>query len=100
LAITFEERLETPDQQLPAQYILTAHAAFVLAERAIPMAWVSQVLAQPERTEPDRTDAALLHALGRIAAFGNRVLRVIYNDTTTPKRIVTAYFDRTQWGTL
>ena len=46
--------------------------------------------------KPDRTDAALLHALGRIAAFGNRVLRVIYNDTTTLKGIITAYVDRTQ----
>ena len=91
--------METPNY-LPAQYTLTAHATVVLAERAIPVAWVTHVLEYPERTEPDQTDPALIHALGRIREFGDRVLRVIYNDTTTPKRIVTAYFDRTQRGTL
>lgn len=92
-----ERHVETPNY-LPAQYTLTAHATVVLAERAIPVAWVTHVLEHPERTEPDRTDSALIHALGRIREFGNRVLRVIYNDTTTPKRIVTVYFDRTQRG--
>ncbi len=80
---------------LPASYTLTAHAAFVLAERDIPMAWIARVLEHPERTEPARTDSALIHALGRIPEFGNRVLRVIYNDTMVPKRIVTAYCERT-----
>jgi hypothetical protein len=85
---------------LPASYTLTAHAALVLAERGISTAWVARVLEHPERTEPDRTDSELMHALGRIPEFGNRVLRVIYNHTTVPKRIVTAYFDRTQWDKI
>ena len=92
--------MENQQQSLPTQYTLTTHAAFVLAERTIPLLWVARVLEHPERTEPDRTDPALTHALGRIPEFGGRVLRVIYNDTMVPKRIVTVYFDRTQRGTL
>ena len=83
-----------------ASYTLTAHAGFVLGERDIPMAWVSRALEHPERTEPDRTDSALIHALGRIPEFGNRILRVIYNDTMVPKRIVTASFERIQWDKI
>ncbi|MEE9149886.1 MAG: DUF4258 domain-containing protein [Candidatus Tectomicrobia bacterium] len=85
---------------LPASYTLTAHAAFVLAERDIPMAWIARILEHPERTEPDRTDSELIHVLGRIPEFDNRVLRVIYNDTTVPRRIITAFFDRTQWDKI
>lgn len=51
-------------------------------------------------TKSDNSDKELRHALGRIAECGDRVLRVIYNDTTTPWRIVTAYFDRTMRNKL
>jgi hypothetical protein len=30
-----------------------------------------------------------------IEEFGNRVLRVIFNETTQPPHVVTAFFDRT-----
>jgi hypothetical protein len=75
-------------------YALTAHATTVLAERQIPLAWVARVLAAPALTEPDRDDPALRHALARIPEHGDRVLRVVYNEQTTPWRVVTAYFDR------
>ncbi len=35
-------------------YTLTAHAAKVIAERQIPLAWVGRVLALPRQTEPDK----------------------------------------------
>jgi hypothetical protein len=73
---------------------LTAHARQVIAERHIALGWVAQVLSAPERTEPDSVDAELHHALGSITEQGGRVLRVVYNRTTSPWRIVTAYFDR------
>lgn len=73
---------------------LTAHARQVLVERRIAFAWVAQVLSAPEWTEPDSVDAELHHALGSITERGDRVLRVVYNRTTSPWRIVTAYFDR------
>jgi hypothetical protein len=75
-------------------YELTAHAARVLKEREIPVEWVARVLERPERTEDDKVDPALRHALARVPEYGGRVLRVVYNGTTTPWRIVTAYFDR------
>jgi hypothetical protein len=81
-------------------YALTAHAAKVIAERGIPMAWIARVLAHPEKTEPDRDDPAIRHALARIPEHEGRVLRVVYNETTEPWLIVTAYLDRTQRNRL
>jgi len=79
---------------------LTAHAATVIAEREIDRAWVERVLTTPERTEVDRFDASLSHALGRIEERDQRVLRVVYNASVNPPRVVTAYFDRRQRGKL
>lgn len=75
-------------------YELTAHAAKVIEEREIPMEWVARTLARPERTVADAVDPALRHAMARIPEYGGRVLRVIYNSTVKPWRIVTVYFDR------
>lgn len=77
-------------------YTLTAHAAVVIQEREIQLEWIARVLASPQRQERDRSDAALLHALGGIPEHGDRVLRVVYNETANPWRIVTVHFDRTQ----
>ncbi len=80
-------------------YELTAHAARVIAEREIELAWIARTLAQPTWTDPD-DDPELLHALARIPEYGDRVLRVIYNRTSSPWRIVTVYFDRSQRNRL
>ena len=79
-------------------YELTAHAAVVIAAREIELAWVDRAFRDPERTEADRSDPSLQHALRRIAEGNDRVLRVIYNDSVDPPKIVTAYFDRRQKG--
>lgn len=79
-------------------YELTAHAATVIAEREIEAEWIERVLERPERTEPDRADPSLLHALGRIKERGQRTLRVVYNPSVDPRRVVTAYFDRRERG--
>ena len=76
-------------------YVLSAHAEVVIADRSIERAWLEQVLERPERVESDKVDPALKHAIRRISTNGGRVLRVVYNDTVDPRRIVTAYFDRT-----
>ena len=81
-------------------YELSAHAATVMAEREILEAWVERVLSSPERTEPDATDHLLRHALRRIPEQDDRVLRVVYNETVHPWRVVTAYFDRAMRGKL
>ena len=79
-------------------YELTAHAAVVITERGIELEWVDRTFLEPERTEADRNDPSLQHALRRIAQRDDRVLRVIYNDSVDPPKIVTAYFDRRQRG--
>jgi hypothetical protein len=56
-------------------YELTAHAAVVVAEREIELAWVDRAFLDPERTEADRNDPLLRHALRRIAERNDRVLR-------------------------
>ena len=43
---------------------------------------------------------AMYFILAGGAIFGNRVPRVIYNQTRTPPHIVTVYFDRSIRGPL
>ena len=82
------------------QYVLSAHAATVMAERAIRANWLEMAISQPDMTEPDREDAQLTHALKRMDEADGRVLRVVYNHGTKPIRIVTVYFDRGMRGRL
>ena len=81
-------------------FVLTAHAVAALSERGIDLAWVERVLRRPERTEADRDDPELRHELGRIQERDNPVLRVVYNQTIRPWRLVTVYFDRRLRKTL
>jgi hypothetical protein len=77
-------------------FVMTAHAALVTAERGIRLEWLEQALAGPDRIEMDRDDPSLCHALKSVPEFGGRVLRVVYDGSSTPWRVVTAYFDRSQ----
>jgi uncharacterized protein DUF4258 len=76
------------------EYELSDHARKVIAEREILIKWIETVLQRPEHREADPHGVDLTHLLARIAAHGNRVLRVVVNEKTTPIRVVTAYFDR------
>ena len=84
----------------PNRFQLTNHASVVLRERDIPVEWVRRVLARPRIRLPDAEDPDLLHALAPIAEREDRVLRVVYNETIDPWRVVTAYFDRSWRGML
>ena len=77
---------------------LTAHAATVIADREIDVAWLERALTRPERVETDRFNPSLEHALVRIPERGDRVLRVVYNPSHKPPRVVTMHFDRRQRG--
>lgn len=81
-------------------YQLTDHAIKRIAERQIQLEWVVRVLQNPKRIEPDAEDIQLRHALGTIPEYGDRVLRVIYNETINPWRIVSVHFDRKLKGKL
>jgi Domain of unknown function (DUF4258) len=82
------------------RYDLSRHAKDVISERCIRLAWLEQVLDSPELVEADRDDPELMHHVGLIKEHGNRVLRVVFNNSATPVRIVTAYFDRKLKGRL
>lgn len=76
-------------------YTLSDHARKRILKRKIRTEWIEITLAHPARTENDDVDPTLAHALRPIPEKGFRVLRVIYNETTDPVIIVTAYFDDT-----
>jgi hypothetical protein len=76
-------------------YQLTEHARESLRKRpSIRVEWVERVLLQPDRVEPDRTDPALEHRIGRIQESEERALRVIVKKASNPVRVITCYFDR------
>jgi len=80
--------------------VFTQHAQDVIEERMIDPSWVALTVDSPEATLRDARDPEITHALRRIPEHGNRVLRVVYNHTVDPQRVVTAYFDRTLKGKL
>jgi hypothetical protein len=82
------------------RFLLTNHASVVLRERDISEEWVRRVLTHPHLRLPDAEDPDLFHALAPIAEREDRVLRVVYNETKDPWRVVTAYFDRAWRGML
>jgi Domain of unknown function (DUF4258) len=75
------------------EYVLTEHAEKRLRRRKIVVEWITVTLENPARTENDRDDPDLAHALRPIPERGFRILRVVYNETVEPIRVVTAYFD-------
>lgn len=82
------------------KFTLSAHAETVIAERGIRADWIELALAQPQSTHADDADPALVHHLVEIAAFENRVLRVVVNAGSDTPRVVTAFFDRAMRGKL
>lgn len=81
-------------------FVLSQHAADVMRERDIKREWIEAALASPVLRQPHETDPALRYALLPIAERDGRVLRVVYNHTIEPWKVVTVYFDRTMKGRL
>ena len=57
-------------------------------------------LSTSQRVELDLKDPNLRHALAAIAECDKRVLRVIYNVTTIPNKVVLVYCDHKLRGRL
>lgn len=74
-------------------YILSDHARKRILKRKIRTEWIEMTLTHPTHTGNDDVDPTLAHALRPIPEKGFRMLRVIYNETTDPVIVVTAYFD-------
>lgn len=74
--------------------VLSKHAQDMIDEREIPPQWAEHVLRNPVFEEPELHHPGAVRAYAPIAAFGNRVLRVVYYDTGTEIRVITLFFDR------
>ncbi len=76
------------------QFNLTKHAEYVIKRRGIPLRSIEYVLSKPLAIEVDKIDPELEHRLGRVAEYGNRVLRVVVNARVEPIRVITVFWDR------
>ena len=56
--------------------------------------WIGTALHHPQCTEKNSDDPTLIQALARITEFNDRVLRLVYNSTVSPPRVVSVFFDR------
>ena len=74
--------------------LLSKHAQDMVDEREIPLAWIEHVLENRVFEEPDRQHPGAIRAYAPIAAFANRMLRVVYYDTGAGARVITLFFDR------
>ena len=81
-------------------YTLSQHAADVMQERDIKQDWLEAALAAPALRQPHESDPSLSYALLPIEEKDGRVLRVVYNHSIEPWKVVTVYFDRTMKGRL
>ena len=75
------------------EFRLSDHAKKRLLKRKIREEWIQLAISEPDKIETDFEDSTLIHALKEIPDRAFRRLRVIYNETTEPVTIVTAYFD-------
>jgi hypothetical protein len=74
--------------------VLSKHAQDTVNERKIPFEWIEHALRHSIFEEPDRQNPGAVRAYARIAAFGNRMLRVVYYDSGSEIRVITLFFDR------
>ena len=70
----------------------TKHFIEMLNERRIRKKWVDLALKLPDKTED--YDDGTRHYIKQISEFNNRWLRVIVNETSVPRKRITAFFDR------
>lgn len=77
------------------EFTLSRHARKRVAQRHVQLRDIGRALTYPDRLEQDSDDPSLTHAIKRFVRGGDSVvLRVVYNHTRRPRRVVTVYFDR------
>lgn len=80
--------------------MLSKHAEVSAEEREIPHEWIRATLEDPGWREVDVRDDGVELFCAKIAAYGNRVLKVVVNVQGDPWRVMSVYFDRSTKGRL
>ncbi len=75
-------------------FVLSRHAEVSAEEREIPLEWIRSVLEQPDHREADGREDGVELFYAKIAAYGDRVLKVVVNVQVDPWRVMSVYFDR------
>jgi hypothetical protein len=81
-------------------FTLSDHAMIRIEQRKLERQWVVATLKSPDLEEPHPQDADCRIAYKAIAEADGRVLKVVYNTSTDPIRVVTVHFDRRMRGKL
>ena len=80
-------------------FILSNHARVRVQHRGIKEEWIEATINSPQKTETDPEDPDALRAWKRIPEKSS-VLRVVYNHTNKPYKIITVFFDRSMKNKL
>lgn len=75
------------------EFVLSDHAQKRIQKRKIKREWIKAALEEPDVVENDADDAELCHAVKAVPEKGLQKLRVVYNETTDPWVVVTAFFE-------
>lgn len=75
------------------EVVFSRHAEEALRLRQIERDWVLEALSSPDYLEADPSPRRL-RDFRRISQFGNRWLRVVYEEDSDRQVVVTAFFDR------
>ena len=73
---------------------LTKHAREAMEVRSIPLDWVEDAITAPDWRRPDPAFPDRTRSYKAIAAFGNRVLRVVHRPDGPDTVVITVHFDR------
>ena len=71
---------------------LSSHSESMLRERDILEEWLWLAIEEPD--EKALMDDGNVHYMKAIQQFGGRVLRVVVNQQSAPRIVVTVFFDR------
>lgn len=72
---------------------LTDHARLRMRQRGVEVEWIERALENPDRMERDPNDDQLRRVYKRIHDAGDAVMRVVYNPSRSPVRIVTVLWE-------
>jgi hypothetical protein len=71
---------------------LSKHSRDMLKERNILEGWVWLTISKPDREEVGIDDNT--HYFKKIPERGGRILHIVVNPHSSPKKVVTVFFDR------